>query len=104
MNRQRSFWLEVVGLTALMELVTVAMRLTAGQSAAEYIAASQPPWIMQIHHMFWSVPLIVLALVVRTTTVTRRLWMISLSLIVSDLCHHFLVLPLWVGNTGWHWP
>ena len=18
--------------------------------------------------------------------------------------HHFLVLPLWVGNTGWHWP
>jgi hypothetical protein len=25
-------------------------------------------------------------------------------LILSDLLHHFVVLPLWVGNTGWHWP
>ena len=88
-HRQRSFWLGVVGLTVLMELVTAAMRLTAGQSAAEYIAASQPPWIMQIHHMFWSVPLIVLALVVPKPPVVRWLWMISLALIVSDLCHHF---------------
>jgi len=23
---------------------------------------------------------------------------------LSDLLHHFAVLPIIVGNTGWHWP
>ncbi len=29
---------------------------------------------------------------------------IAAGLVLSDLVHHFVVLPLWVGNTGWHWP
>lgn len=29
---------------------------------------------------------------------------IAIDLIASDLIHHFLVLPLLVGNSGWHWP
>lgn len=29
---------------------------------------------------------------------------IGLELIFSDLMRHFVVLPLWIGETGWHWP
>jgi hypothetical protein len=24
--------------------------------------------------------------------------------VVSDVVHHVIVLPLTVGNMGWHWP
>jgi ABC-type antimicrobial peptide transport system permease subunit len=29
---------------------------------------------------------------------------IALGLILGNLLHYFVVLPLTVGNTGWHWP
>ncbi|MEZ6058752.1 MAG: hypothetical protein R3C19_00150 [Planctomycetaceae bacterium] len=92
-------------LTLTFEAITIVARITAGQSAAEWLEETRPPLLLQIHHMFWSVPLILLALLLSSRPrIAIVLWSVSLALILSDLMHHFVVLPLWVGNTGWHWP
>ncbi|MFM9963228.1 MAG: hypothetical protein ACKV2Q_18625 [Planctomycetaceae bacterium] len=101
---ERLFWQLTLGLTVVMEIATIAMRIAFGQSAAEYIAATEPPFLMQIHHMFWSLPFVLVGMAVNERRMSWMLWSVSLGLIASDLLHHFLVLPLWVGNTGWHWP
>ena len=55
--------------------------------------------------MFLSIPLfLVVPLAWRKPRLSGVLLGIALGLIFSDLSHHFLVLPLTVGNTGWHWP
>jgi hypothetical protein len=55
--------------------------------------------------MFYSLPLFVaVPLVWRKPKLSGALLGIACGLILSDLLHHFLVLPLTVGNMGWHWP
>ena len=89
--------------TLLSEAVTVAMRIGTGTSAAEFNRTA--PLLLQIHHMFWSVPLALIAAVAwRRRRLSGALLGIGLGLVASDLLHHFVVLPLTVGNTGWHWP
>ena len=88
----------------MMEFATIAARIIYGQSAAEYIAASKPPLLLEIHHMFWAAPFLLTGLVAAGRRTSAVMWSLSLGLIASDLMHHFVVLPLWVGNTGWHWP
>lgn len=99
------FWYSTLVCTILFELLTVFARVYVGKSAAQWNAETRPPLLVQMHHMFWSVPFIPLAIWLRERKNTVvLLWGFSLGLILSDLLHHFLVLPLWVGNTGWHWP
>ncbi len=100
---KRSFWKLTLSLTVIMELITISMRLAFGQSAAEYITETNPPLLLQLHHMFWSVPFVIAGVFVSERMRSSVLWSIALGLIASDLSHHFLVLPLWVGNTGRHW-
>lgn len=88
----------------VMEVITILWRVAAGRSAAEWIETTEPPLWAQVHHMFWSLPLLPLALLVRGRAASYVLWSLIAGLIGSDLAHHFIVLPLWVGNTGWHWP
>ena len=57
-----------------------------------------------MHHMFWGLPVALLAWVLPGPRSSQVLWGLALGLVASDLLHHFVVLPLWVGNTGWHWP
>jgi len=93
-----------LAVTVVFEAVTVLARIVFDQSAAEF-NATNPPLLMQIHHMFWSVPLLIVAACLwRRKLVRSRLLGAALGLILSDLIHHFIVLPLWAGNTGWHWP
>ena len=55
--------------------------------------------------MFYSIPLLlVVPFLWGKPGLSGALLGIALGLILSDLSHHFLVLPLTVGNTGWHWP
>jgi len=55
--------------------------------------------------MFWCVPLLLIVpLIWRKPRLSGAMLGIALGLILSDLLHHFVVLPLMVGNTGWHWP
>jgi hypothetical protein len=92
-----------IGVALLTEGITVYLRFGAGATAAEFNETA--PWLLQLHHMFWSLPLfLAAALVWRAPRVSGTLLGVGFGFIVSDLIHHFLVLPLAVGNTGWHWP
>jgi hypothetical protein len=87
----------------LVEGVTLYLRFARGLAAGEFNATA--PWLLQIHHMFWSIPLFVLApLVWRFPRVSGAMGGVGCGFVLSDLAHHFLILPLIVGNTGWHWP
>lgn len=94
-----------IALTVLFELLTIGARVFYGQSAAEWTQATNPPLVLRVHHLFWSIPFVIAALTLSKLTRTSLvLWSIAFALILSDLIHHFIVLPIWVGNTGWHWP
>jgi ABC-type antimicrobial peptide transport system permease subunit len=90
--------------TIVFEVVTIAARLLAGFSAGEF-NATEPHVLLQVHHMFWSLPIIAIGVVLALLKKPSEwAWSVAAGLIASDLVHHFVVLPLWVGNTGWHWP
>ncbi len=89
--------------TVVVEGVTLFMRFHGGVSAVEF--NRHAPLLLQIHHMFWSVPiLLIVPLFWTKPRLSGLLSGIALGLIFSDLMHHFVVLPVTVGNTGWHWP
>lgn len=95
------FWCGLV--TVLVEGITLWLRFGRKVEASEFNRSA--PLLLQIHHMFWSLPLLGVAAVLRNRPpIAAALVGIGLGLIVSDLAHHFLVLPFVVGNTGWHWP
>ena len=98
----RTFWKWCLGVTIVGELITVAARIGAGGPATS-ILRPETHVLIRMHHMFWSIPFFIVAFVVRNPTRSRLLG-VAAGLILSDLVHHFVVLPLWVGNTGWHWP
>jgi hypothetical protein len=102
--RERRFWLVAALLTVGIELVTVVARLIAGQSAAEFNRSVDPPLILKVHHPLYAVPVIAVGLLVRGPRLSRALWALVIALVASDALHHLVVLPIWVGNTGWHWP
>ena len=92
-----------IAITLVAEAVTVHLRFGRGETAAEFNKTA--PLLLQIHHMFWGVPvLLVLPLVWRKPRLSGVLFGIALGLAISDVVHHCLVLPLTVGNMGWHWP
>lgn len=101
----RLCWILVTGITTtvLTEVITLWLRFGTGRTAAEFNRTA--PLFLQIHHMFWSLPLLlVLPLCWRRAKLSGTLLGVALGFIVSDLMHHFLVLPIMVGNMGWHWP
>lgn len=93
-----------VSATVLFEAVTIACRIVTGHSAAEF-NRTNPPLLLQVNHMFWSLPLFAAAFFLRRRPLAFAVLLaLACSLVASDLVHHFAVLPLWKGNTGWHWP
>ena len=102
-TRRPSIILWIIISTALVEAVTLYLRFRSGITATGFNETA--PLVLQIDHMFWSVPLLVVVwLVWRNVRLSGALLGIALGLVLSDLLHHFVVLPLIVGNTGWHWP
>lgn len=99
---RRIVLLWTLAVTLIAEAITVDLRFRVGTTAADFNATA--PLLLQVHHMFWSVPLLVVLPFVWRRRVAAPLLGIALGLIASDLLHHFVVLPLTVGNTGWHWP
>ena len=92
-----------IAITLVVEAVTLYLRFGRGQTATEFNRTA--PLLLQIHHMFWSVPLLaVLPLVWRRPRLSGVLLGIALGFVISDVLHHVIVLPLTVGNMGWHWP
>jgi len=98
-----AFWWCALGVTLAMEAITVVLRIKVG-SATSFERTAHPPLLLQIHHMFWPVLILPVVPFLRNRTAVHALLGISVGLIASDLIHHFVVLPLWIGNIGWHWP
>jgi hypothetical protein len=89
--------------TLIAEAVTLYLRFGLRQTAVEFNKTA--PLLLQIHHMFWSLPLLALLPICwRSAKLSGALAGIAIGLIFSDLLHHFVLLPILVGNTGWHWP
>ena len=103
---RRSLLLQSAAWTAAFEAATVAGRVLGGESAAAWAERVEPPLWLRIHHMFWAIPVAAVAGAIwgRWPRVGRGLAAVAVGLVASDLLHHFAVLPLWVGNVGWHWP
>jgi hypothetical protein len=97
------YWLAVAA-TLVLEGATILARVLSGHSAAEFNAAVDPPLLLKMHHMFWALPVGLAAAWTQGRRSSCALWALAMALVASDLLHHALVLPLWVGNTGWHWP
>ena len=102
-TRYRSILGWTIGTTLVAEGVTLYLRFRTGISAVEFNATA--PLVLQIHHMFWCIPLfLVTPLFWRLPRASGAILGIGCGFVLSDLAHHFIVLPLTVGNTGWHWP
>ena len=92
-----------VAITLVVEALTLYLRFGRGETVTEF--TKNAPLLLQIHHMFWSVPLLaVQPFVWRRPWISGVLLGIALGFVISDVLHHVVVLPLTVGNMGWHWP
>ena len=102
-QNKRAIWIWCGITTVVVEAITLWLRFKGGVQATEFNRTA--PLLLQIHHMFWSIPVFIVAAVLHNRShIVVALVGIGLGLIVSDLAHHFVFLPLIVGNTGWHWP
>lgn len=95
-------WIGGLVFTIACEVVTLICRFGTGVSAVEFNRTA-PLW-MQIHHMFWAAPFFLAAAIGHRKAFAPWCRAIGIGLVASDLAHHFIVLPLLVGETGWHWP
>ena len=96
-------WAGAILAGVIVEAICLYLRFDRGETAVEFNRTA--PLLLQLHHMFWSVPLLVaLPLAWRRPRISGTLSGVAIGFIVSDLAHHFLVLPLLIGETGWHWP
>jgi hypothetical protein len=82
---------DVIGWALILELITIFGRILFG-SAKERLKTLNTP---RIHHGYIGVLLSGAYLVFPK----QILLTIGLALILSDLMHHFLVLPIWVKKT-----
>jgi hypothetical protein len=102
-TRCRSIVGWTIGVTVLVEGITLYLRFARGVAAGEFNATA--PLVLQIHHMFWCIPLFLLApFFWRLPRASGAIVGIGCGFVLSDLVHHCIVLPLTVGNMGWHWP
>jgi uncharacterized membrane protein YwzB len=91
-------------ITVIGEIITLLFRLVGGISAVDF-NKTNPNILLQVHHMFWAIPFIIWAFLIKKNNIVKsRILGLSIGIILSDLVHHFILLPLLVGNTGWHWP
>jgi hypothetical protein len=100
-RRVAVFWMVIV--TVLTEAVTIYLRFGRGVNAVDFNRTA--PLLLQFHHAFWCIPLFVLAgLFWRWPKASGTFLGIGCGFVASDAIHHLIVLPMTVGNMGWHWP
>lgn len=102
-TRRQWCWTWAILAGVIVEATCLYLRFERGETAVEFNRTA--PLLLQLHHMFWSVPLLaILPLVWRHPRFSGTLSGTAIGFVVSDLAHHFLILPLLIGETGWHWP
>jgi thiosulfate reductase cytochrome b subunit len=89
--------------TVIGEALALGARFGLGVSAEDFNKSAR--LLLQVHHMFWAIPLVVVAGVARAwPRVVSWLSALALACVASDLIHHFVVMPILAGETAWHWP
>ncbi|HEY2147648.1 MAG TPA: hypothetical protein VGH32_06905 [Pirellulales bacterium] len=100
-RRRLIYW--AVAVAVVVETITLWLRFGRGMQASEFNKTA--PLVLRIHHMFWAAPLLFIApFLMHRQRIFDALVGISVGLIASDLAHHFMILPILTGTTGWHWP
>lgn len=92
MTRLNLYW--ILGLTLLMEGLTCFSRFGLGlQSTRDTAALKRYTFGLRIHHGYFGVVLVLVAVLVFSEGSTRN-WLLRIggALFLSDLIHHFLVL------------
>ncbi|MEK9167042.1 MAG: hypothetical protein AAB836_01945 [Patescibacteria group bacterium] len=82
--------LKVIVLTLIIESATILGRFFFGSIKEKY-KKIKSPYKIRIHHGYIG---LVMMLIQNETVL-----ILGTALFFSDLIHHFLVLPLWVGRT-----
>ena len=84
--------LKIVLLTVILELITVIGRLAFGSAKKFY---KKHKIRVRIHHGYIGLVFLFLSLFY----VNDYVFLIGIVLLSSDLVHHFIVLPMWIGKT-----
>jgi hypothetical protein len=88
-----------------IELFTIVCRHVYGGTGAEFAAKHGIPLVLRMHHFWWGLALIVIAVCLRRKP-RLRFWLLAIGagVFFSDMLHHFVYCPIVFGNTAWHWP
>jgi hypothetical protein len=91
-----------IAATLIVETVAMVLRFGFGLKSRD-VLNEHVPALIHIHHMYVGFAmLLALPWVWRLPRVSGPILGLAVGLIVSGALHHFAVLPLTVGNTGWH--
>jgi hypothetical protein len=84
----------IVGLTLIIELITIFLRfgLNMKTSNTTALIVGKFTFGIRIHHGYIGILLIIMAVFFPTALVSNRLLITGMSLFLSDVIHHFLVL------------
>lgn len=85
--------IEIIILTTLIEIITIIARKLKLNS---YKIQKDLGLKVHIHHMYIGIALLIINFFFQK----ERIFIIGISLIISDLIHHFIVLPLWIKKTA----
>ena len=85
---------EIILISLVIELLTIGGRLYFGPMK-ERFRKMRFKYKARIHHGYIGVLLILFYLFIKS----ELLFITGMSLFLSDLIHHFVVLPLWIGRT-----
>lgn len=85
---------EIILLTIIIEITTISGRIFFG-SARENYKKSKFRYKIRIHHGYFGLILIGIYFLIRSDI----LLIIGLALLISDVIHHFIILPLWIKRT-----
>ena len=84
----------ILGLTIIIELITIFLRFGLNMKTSIKTAAVVGKWTfgIRIHHGYIGILLIIMAIFFPAPFVSKWLLITGMSLFLSDVVHHFLVL------------
>ncbi len=90
--------MKILLLTVIIELAAIIGRVMFGSMKGWHASAQKllDMNIPRIHHGYIGILILIVAHFFYTS---KTLTMIGAALLLSDILHHFVVLPLWIGRT-----
>lgn len=83
---------EIILLTAIIEIITILARIFFGSAKKNY---KKSKFKIRIHHGYVGLIFILVYFLIKI----EILFILGLALLISDIIHHFIILPLWIRRT-----